>query len=481
MTTDHLPTGAENRPDFRLATDAPATESRPSPDSPTGRLRDFLRSADFRVSDDLDDYCGDFRSFVPLDGIETADMRHRRERRPTRDPETVEPHSPDPDAHPGVHDLPDTPPGKQLSVLQRVALRDDRCAHRFSRFEGCRRCIESCSSGAIDPGGDIPHIDHTTCRGCAACATACPSGAMQWLPLSMQTLLTHLRSRLTALGDQDRPPIAVFHAQGAGLPMTAPALVEFEVTPIGLIGMEVLLSAMAFGAAGAYILADQANSDCKGRLAEEVQWCRTLVTAFGFVHDSIRILDPAEAESRFADAADAFHVPAATYALDQTKQALIRQAARHLARHGRNPVISVPFPGGAPFGAVRIDGPRCTLCMACAGACKMGALTPMNGDVPGLRLVETHCVQCGLCVQVCPEKAVSLVPRLDLSDATTTLHRSEPARCISCGRPFASRQMIASIQRKLQGHWMYEGAEALERLHMCDRCRVQHLFSTPTQ
>jgi ferredoxin len=485
MPTDHLPNSGGTKGKCLNPLSAPntsATESHPSPDTPAGRLHDFLRSGACRVSDDLDDYCGDFHSFVPLGGIETADMRHQRERRPAGDPEPAEPDSPGPDAHPGAHDLPDkSPAGQQVPALQRVVLRADRCAHRHTRFEGCRRCIETCPSGAIGPNGDAPRIDHSACRGCAACVTACPSGAMQWLPLSRQALLTRLRSRLTSLEDQNRPPIVIFHDQQTELPMTAPVMVDFEVTPIGIIGMEVLLSAMAFGAAGAYILADNTNSECMGRLAEAVQWCRTLVKAFGFADDTIRILDPAEAERRLADAIDAFHVPTAAYALDQSKQALIREAARHLALHSRTPAASVAYPDGAPFGAVCIDGSRCTLCMACAGACKTGALAPMDGDAPGLRFIEKNCIQCGLCAQVCPEEAVSLVPRLNLNDAAAILHRSEPARCISCGRSFASRQMIASIQRKLQGHWMYDGAEAMERLRMCDRCRVQNLFSTPTK
>jgi ferredoxin len=484
MPTGHLPnSGATSQPclSSRTVADGSANESHPSPHTPADKLLDFLRSGGCPASDDLDDYCGDFRSFVSLNGIETADMRYQRERQPGRPAEAPEPKEPQAsvsDAHPDALDRPDRSPAANQPW---VALQADRCAHRHARCEGCRRCIESCIYGAIHTGGDIPHIDHSACRACAACVTACPSGAMQWLPLSMAALLTRLKSSLTSfLKDRHRPPIVVFHSQGTGIPVTAPALIDFEVTPIGLIGMETLLTAMAFGAAGAYILTEHTADDrVDRRLAEEVQWCRTLITTFGLAENSIGMFDPASAHCCFPDAADALRIPPATYALDQTKQASIRQAARHLARYGRNPATSVPFPDGAPFGAVCIDGSRCTLCMACAGACKMKALSPMDGDAPGLQFVEKNCVQCGLCAQVCPEKAVTLLPRLNLNDTAAKLHWSEPARCISCGRPFASRQMIVSIQRKLQGHWMYGDAEAMERLRMCDRCRVQHLFSTP--
>ena len=46
------------------------------------------------------------------------------------------------------------------------------------------------------------------------------------------------------------------------------------------------------------------------------------------------------------------------------------------------------------------------------------------------------------------------------------------------GRPFASARLIARLERKLRRHWMYSDQAAQNRLHMCDRCRVQDLFFT---
>jgi hypothetical protein len=44
-------------------------------------LRKLFRGAKFNLRDGLDDYDDDFRSFTPLGGIVTADMRHHMERK----------------------------------------------------------------------------------------------------------------------------------------------------------------------------------------------------------------------------------------------------------------------------------------------------------------------------------------------------------------------------------------------------------------
>ena len=40
-----------------------------------------FHSAEFNRIDDLNDWSGNYRSFQPLDGVVTADMRHQMERR----------------------------------------------------------------------------------------------------------------------------------------------------------------------------------------------------------------------------------------------------------------------------------------------------------------------------------------------------------------------------------------------------------------
>jgi ferredoxin len=154
----------------------------------------------------------------------------------------------------------------------------------------------------------------------------------------------------------------------------------------------------------------------------------------------------------------------------------MRLALRELHRAAPTPVDIVALPDGAPFGAVEINVAGCTLCLACVSACPTGALGD-DPERPLLRFTEDACVQCGLCKATCPEKVISLVPRLDFRAATAisrTLKEEEPFHCIRCGKPFGVKSTIERVTAKLAGqHWMYAaGSKRIDVLKMCEDCRV---------
>ena len=94
---------------------------------------------------------------------------------------------------------------------------------------------------------------------------------------------------------------------------------------------------------------------------------------------------------------------------------MLRLAVRELHRAASTATEIIALPAGAPFGAVEVaDG--CTLCLACVSACPTGALSD-DPDRPVLRFTEDACVQCGLCKATCPEKVITLVPRLAFAAA----------------------------------------------------------------
>ena len=78
-----------------------------------------------------------------------------------------------------------------------------------------------------------------------------------------------------------------------------------------------------------------------------------------------------------------------------------------------------------------------------------------------LRFTEDACLQCGLSKATCPEKVITLKPRLDFRAATAiahTLKEEEPFACIRCGKPFGVKSSIDRVIAKLAGkHWMYQG------------------------
>jgi ferredoxin len=137
----------------------------------------------------------------------------------------------------------------------------------------------------------------------------------------------------------------------------------------------------------------------------------------------------------------------------------------------------VDLPVGAPFGEVVIDAAKCTLCMSCVGSCPGRALQDgSNREAPEVFFIESNCLQCAACVQTCPEDAITLKPRLlfdlEARNRARELNRDTPFACIACGKPFAPTSVIHKMQEKLKDHYMFSNARALDRLKMCEDCRV---------
>ncbi len=97
-----------------------------------------------------------------------------------------------------------------------------------------------------------------------------------------------------------------------------------------------------------------------------------------------------------------------------------------------------------------------------------------------VRFTEQACVQCGLCRATCPESVITLAPRFNFSGEARrekVLYEEEPFACVSCGKPFGVRASVERTIEKLAGHAMFAGdPAAVERLRMCNDCRVEAQF-----
>ena len=381
------------------------------------------------------------------------------------------------------------------------AYKESICAHSRSKKTGCNKCIDVCSTKAISADGDKVKVDPHLCMGCGACATVCPSGAMSYQYPRVDDRGAQLRAMLAAyrVADAGAPaPIILFHnatdgrdalvklaRQGRGLP---PQVLPIETWHVASIGLDVLLGAFSYGAAGVALLAAGSEApDYATALKREMSVGDTMLNSLGFAgqHFSwIDAVDAAAAESAFWTLPTLVTVskPAAFH-LSNDKRGTLEFIIDHLLleaqQRAKQTLVEIALPTGSLYGRINVDVKKCTLCLACAGACPESALMD-GGDYPRLKFLERNCVQCGLCEQTCPEKAITLTPRLLLTDARkqeVVLNESEPFNCISCGEMLGTRQMIDSMIGKLAGHSMFSGEGKLKRLQMCADCRVVDMMS----
>lgn len=373
---------------------------------------------------------------------------------------------------------------------QYVAFHEHLCAHSRSRIVGCRRCLDLCPTGAIAPAGDHVAIDPFVCAGCGSCAAACPTGAASYALPPHDALMRKLRALLTAYrAAGGRDAVVLFHDEGFGaemidalarhgdgLPANVLPLAVNEMTQIGL---ETVAAAFAHGASSVRFLTRARPRHDMSGLARMLALAEPILAGLGFGHGRAATI---ETDDPFAlggalrgiEPGVAVEHPAAFNAVGG-KREMMRLALRELHRVAPMPADVVALPEWAPFGAIEVAAQGCTLCLSCVSACPTGALSD-NPDRPMLRFTEDACVQCGLCKATCPEKVISLKPRIDFrasSAAPRTLNEEEPFHCTRCGKPFGTKSTIERVVAKLAGHWMYSGGGSrIELLKMCDDCRV---------
>jgi ferredoxin len=248
-------------------------------------------------------------------------------------------------------------------------------------------------------------------------------------------------------------------------------------------GLDVWLAALAHGASQVAVLVTGREApEYREALARHMRIADAVAQALGYQGEHFRVLDgadPAALETALWSWRAALAVrSAATFAPTADKRTTAALAVEHLARHAPVPQREIPLPAGAPFGTIAVDRDACTMCMACVGACPVGAILD-HVERPQLRFIESKCVQCGLCRETCPEGAIALSPRLSLAPEAReprVLNEAAIAACTVCGKPLGAEKMVAAMLARLAGHSMFATPGALDRLRMCADCRVKDML-----
>lgn len=361
------------------------------------------------------------------------------------------------------------------------------CTHGSKGMTGCTRCLDRCPAEAIRSRGEKIEVNTSLCQGCGSCTVACPTGALSYTFPTVQEWLLMIRDLLAAYRDAGgaQPELLIYDAQGAAALLdqagTLPDnLIPVPVEAIGSVGMDAWLSALAYGAGSvALLIGEETPASILAGLQAQFSVTHNLLKEMGYAEDRLRLI-VVNADNTFAisdrNGKDADH-PAALFNPFE-KRRTIRMALDHLYQHAPKPRKVTALPAGAPFGEIRVDQNTCTLCMSCVAICPVQAL---QQDVQQLQLsfLEAHCVQCGLCQNICPEHSITLVSRYLYDDRLAgkpcIVNEDQPFCCIACGKPFISKRMFDKIAEKLAaaGNWKVEQQVTPQWLQMCGDCRVK--------
>ena len=369
----------------------------------------------------------------------------------------------------------------------------DLCVHSRSRKIGCTRCLDLCPAGAITPNGDVVAIDPHICAGCGQCAAACPTGAAAYALPAVDTLLQQIRAMAQAyhaaggsngvllLHDREHGSALIDAAArfGDGLPANA---IPLEVNEVTQAGLEAIAAAGAYGFRAVRLLTRASPRHDTAGLRQTVETASRVLTGLGYGADAVALIETDDPDQLIASLGAALEPiarkPPATFLPLGAKRDMMKLALRELHRTAPAPIDRIELPKGAVFGGLAIDTAGCTLCLSCVSACPVSALGDAE-DRPLLSFDESLCVQCGLCAATCPEKVITLEPRIDFAAfeaGRITVKQEEPFHCIECGKAFGVKSTIDRVTAKLKDkHWMFSGENQsrLDLIQKCDDCRVE--------
>lgn len=379
--------------------------------------------------------------------------------------------------------------------------KDKLCAHSRNGKIGCNACIDICSAEAITHSGNHVKVNPNLCAGCGTCTTVCPSGAMSYAYPRATDLGLRIKTMLSTFAKAGGQQAALlFHGkeQGANLIGQAGRLgkaggsgIPARVMPIELhhsasTGIDLWLTAIAYGAANVAVLLTGEEAPQYGEaLEQQMATTQAILAGLGYVGGHLQLIRASTASEleialmRMRPA----QAPAqsASFNVAAEKRTTLDFAIGHLLKFAPTATEEIALPAGSLYGSVTVNKDSCTLCMSCVGACPESALMD-NADLPQLRFVEKNCVQCGLCEKTCPEHAITLTPRLLLTDAARqplVLNQATPYHCIRCNKPFGTLQMIENMVSKLSLHGAFAGN--LDRLKMCSDCRVVDMMNNKSE
>lgn len=367
----------------------------------------------------------------------------------------------------------------------------DICAHSRRGVTGCSNCIDACPADAItSTGKDLINVNPNLCQGCGSCTVVCPSGAISYALPTLDVSIDRLRQMLQQYQSQASEPVQllIHDLNRASEQLEAyqfpfdDSVVPFSIEEIGALGQPFWFTALAYGVSRVVIWDAHSHNDHDWQeLQTSVDEANQLLAALGLGDSRLQYVssaDIAELKSCLAIELSDTGITPARYAGVDDKRRMLTMALSHLHQQAAQQPALLKLTDSTAFGEIEVDKQACTLCMSCVSVCPAGALVD-GVDKPQLNFIEDLCVQCGMCEQACPENAIDLRPRYlfdrNAARQKRLLHEEPVFHCISCHKPFATQKMIDTMIGKLADHPMFQGP-ALDRLKMCEDCRVKAMF-----
>jgi ferredoxin len=341
---------------------------------------------------------------------------------------------------------------------------------------GCTTCVSACHHSAIQQGKDGVKIDHLACVECGACLGSCPTGALQYKRFDDIRFVEYFRTfpfvpgTTVVIGDEDALHKYWWHS--AGKKLTNVFFMEYP-TPAALHTMHFLLL-YAMGAKEIFVLGEENSS---GGL--QMLLANTLLQGLFQRENPVRLIHPNGLASALQENEKGTAIT--TYYHDfsySNRREKLIDLIQFLRRQSYGEPVILTGVASKDFGEIICNEEKCTQCVACVSECRVESLIA-DSDSYSLKHTPAQCVQCGICVVVCPENALTMKPGIFLEEdffKERVVAQAEPAKCKGCGKIFGTRKSLEKVVAILSAKNMWDEQDDL--LSYCDECRVVNLYTS---
>ncbi|QDF29441.1 4Fe-4S binding protein [Halarcobacter anaerophilus] len=346
------------------------------------------------------------------------------------------------------------------------------CQYHERREEICGRCEDICPTSAIIKIEDKKHLEFSQidCKGCGACISICPSGALDYAPMT--------RNSIYEIAQKFRN--------------TIPLIVPNKMN-ISTLNIELKENVLPFKIDGEKFLHETSFLTILQESGSQVIFYTDFLSKG--TKDSIRILNDiyekkygkkaifvAMNEEELKEAmenADLIEGSHFSYnQIDERKREAF--AVRLLGLVENDDLGTVKTGEDIHYAKVNINQDNCTLCLSCVGACNVDALKAYPEDNT-LRLNPSICTGCGYCELSCPENDCLTIEQdiIELNPKwffERVVAKDELFACVECGKEFATKKSIEKIANIMKPIFANDPVKQ-RTLYCCEDCKPRVMFA----
>lgn len=353
------------------------------------------------------------------------------------------------------------------------------CQYSARLKTGCTACVDACHHDAIQQDANGIQIDHLSCIECGACLSSCPTGALQYKRFDDAHFVEYFSTFPLAPGTTvvigDEQELHKYWWYNSRQNLKNVFFMEYP-QPASLHAMHFLLF-YGMGAKHIYVLEKEKSSP-----TPQMQLANTLLFELFQQEQPLRLIPRKKLTSFLEDNANSS--PLTSYYHDfsySNRREKLIDLIGFLRLQSNTKAVILSDSTTGDFGEIRCDEEKCTECIACVNECRIGALTA-DSENYSLNHTPALCVQCGTCITICPENALSAHNGLSLSDdffKKRIVAQAEPAKCKGCGKSFGTRKSLEKVMAILSAKNMWDTDDDL--LSYCETCRVVNLYESIEQ